>query len=118
MECEEDVVVLVVGFGDLWLCNCEWLVDVLLFGWNKFFWILGFKFKLNVVELVVFDLGCVWLLIWFLIWLCSVGILVVNLKGGVGKILFFFLMVGVFVNICGGGMIVFEVLDDFGVFVV
>lgn len=104
----------VAGPGDLRLRNRERQADVPSLGWNKFLRALGLKPKPNAAELAAADLGRARSLIRLSTWPRSVGILVANPKGGVGKTPLSLLTAGLLANIRGGGTIVLEVADDPG----
>lgn len=113
-EREEDAAAPAAGPGDLRLRNRERPADVPSLGWNKFLRTLGLKPKPNAAELAAADLGRARSLIRLSTWPRSVGILVANPKGGVGKTPLSLLTAGVLANIRGGGTIVLEVSDDPG----
>lgn len=102
------------GPGDLRLRSRERQSDVPSLGWNKILRGLGFKPKLNAAELAASELGRARSLIRLSTWPRSVGILVANPKGGVGKTPLSLLIAAVLANIRGGGTVVLEVSDDPG----
>lgn len=102
------------GPGDLRLRNRERPADVPSLGWNKFLRRVGFKPQPNAAEIAAAELGRARSLIRLSTWSRSVGILVANPKGGVGKTPLSLLTAGVLANIRGGGTIVLEVADDPG----
>lgn len=110
----EDAQVSEGGPGDLRLRNRERPSDVPALGWNKVLRGLGLKPKPNAAELAAAELGRARSLIRLSTWPRSVGILVANPKGGVGKTPLSLLTAGVLANIRGGGTIVLEVSDDAG----
>lgn len=102
------------GPGDLRLRNRERQADVPSLGWNKFLRSLGLKPKSSAAELAAAELGRCRSLIRLSTWPRSVGILVANPKGGVGKTPLSLLVAAVLANIRGGGTIILEVSDDPG----
>lgn len=111
-EPTEDATAPVAGPGDLRIR--ERTSDVPSLGWNKFLRSLGLRPKPNTAELAAAELGRARSLIRLSTWPRSVGILVANPKGGVGKTPLALLTGGMLANTRGGGTIVLEVSDDPG----
>lgn len=83
-------------------------------GWRRRWRQLGFKIGPSAEELAAAELGSARSLIRLSRWLRSVGILVANPKGGVGKTPLSLAIAGCMAMIRGGGAIVLEVADDPG----
>lgn len=102
------------GPGELRLRTRERSSDAPSLGWHKFLRSLGLKPKPSAVEEAAAALARSRSLIRLSTWPRSVGVLVANPKGGVGKTPLSILVAGVFASIRGGGTIVLEVSDDPG----
>ncbi len=113
-EGEQDSPQSAAGPSDLRLRSRERPSDVPSLGWNKVLRSLGLKPKPSAAEQEAAELGRSRSLIRLSTWPRSVGILVANPKGGVGKTPLSLLVAGVLANIRGGGTIVLEVSDDPG----
>lgn len=83
-------------------------------GWRAVARNLGFKVKQGPAELAAAELGSARSLIRLSRWQRSVGILVANPKGGVGKTPLSLAIGGCFATTRGGGAVVVEVADDPG----
>lgn len=84
------------------------------FGWRAIARNLGFTVKQSPAEARAAELGSARSLIRLSRWQRSVGILVANPKGGVGKTPLSLAIGGCFATIRGGGAVVVEVADDAG----
>lgn len=83
-------------------------------GWRGVMRNMGFNMKPSAAEIRAAELGSARSLIRLSQWQRSVGVLVANPKGGVGKTPLALAIGGCFASIRGGGAVVVEVADDAG----
>lgn len=99
---------------DLRISRRDASLDAATHGWRGMLRNVGFTIKPSAAETRAAELGRARSLIRLSQWQRSVGILVANPKGGVGKTPLSLAVGGCFASIRGGGAVVVEVSDDAG----